>query len=84
MKQGGEGSELFFEVVFQLAVIEQAEGGIKKRRHGEFDLIWLGQGAITGPAATGPHPLESQHSGECGHGRKLFRAEWPFRGRGIF
>jgi len=46
VKQGGEGPEHFFEVVFQLIFIKQANGGIKKRRYGELNLIWLGQGAM--------------------------------------
>ena len=46
MEEGGERPEHLFEIVFQLAVIKQADGGLKERRHGEFNLIWLGQGAV--------------------------------------
>jgi hypothetical protein len=48
MEEGGQGLEHSFEVVFQLAVVEQADGGVKERRHGKLDPIWLGQGAVIG------------------------------------
>lgn len=46
VKEGGEGPEHFFEVVFQLTVIQQANGGLKKRRYGELNLVRPGQGAM--------------------------------------
>jgi hypothetical protein len=48
MKKRCQGPEHFFNVVFQLAVVEQADGGVKERRHGKLDLIWLGQWAMIG------------------------------------
>jgi hypothetical protein len=39
MEDGGLGPEHFFEAVFQLAVVEQANGGVKERRRGKLDLI---------------------------------------------
>ncbi|GGE51663.1 hypothetical protein GCM10011360_43260 [Primorskyibacter flagellatus] len=50
MEDRGEGPEHLFEIVFQLAAGEEADGGVKEGRHGEFDLIWLGQGAMIGLA----------------------------------
>ncbi|EEW56556.1 hypothetical protein SCH4B_4744 [Ruegeria sp. TrichCH4B] len=42
MEDRGEGPEHLFEIVFQLAAGEEADGGVKERRHGELDLVGLG------------------------------------------
>ena len=49
----GQGPEHLFEIVFQLATGEKAGGGVKERRHGELDLVRLGQGAVIGFAGPG-------------------------------
>lgn len=53
MEDRGQGPEHFFEIVFQLAASEEADGRVKERRHGELDLIRLGQGAMIGLAGPG-------------------------------
>ena len=49
----GQGPEYLIEIVFQLTAREEADGGVKKRRHGELDLVGLGQGAVIGLAGPG-------------------------------
>ena len=52
MEDRGEGPEHLFEIVFQLAASEEADGGVKEGRHGEFDFVGLGQGAVIGLAGS--------------------------------
>ena len=52
MEDRGEGPEHLFEIVFQLAAGEEADSGVEKCRHGELDLVRLGQGAMIGLAGS--------------------------------
>jgi len=83
MKQRGEGPEHFFEVVFQLTVVEQADGGVKERRHGEFDLIRLGQGAMIGLIWSGLCAMKSEVVEDCGCEAVIFGVGFVLKGHGL-
>jgi len=82
-RQGGEGPEHFFEVVLQLAVVEQADGGVKKRRHGKFYLIWLGQGAVIGLIWSRLCAMKSEVIEDCGCEAVIFGVGCVLKGHGL-
>lgn len=73
MKKRSGRSKYSFEFVFQLAIVEQVDGCIKDRRHGEFDLIWSD---LVGEGGNDRFHLVSglRHEGRIGRGlRRLGR-----------
>ncbi|GGA23686.1 hypothetical protein GCM10011326_40120 [Salipiger profundus] len=82
MENRGQGPEHLFESVFQLAAREEADGGLKKRRHRELNLIGLGQGAMIGVAGPGRCAMKCQVV-EDGGGHAGFLLDVCLMGHGL-